>query len=128
MRIDLATSRQLFRFSGIGAINTLIHLAVTVGLVETFQTNPVVANMLAFLTANTFSYWANSRWSFRAKMNRQRFIRFLIVSISGLLLTVALSGFAQAMHWHYLAGVALLFCALPILTFVFHKYWTFSSI
>jgi putative flippase GtrA len=127
MRIDLVAARQFLKFSGVGAANTLIHLAVTVSLVELWQTNPVIANTLAFLTANAFSYWANSRWSFRAEMSRQRFIRFFIVSIVGLLLTITLSGFAQEMHWHYLVGVALMFCALPVLTFVFHKYLTFPS-
>jgi putative flippase GtrA len=127
MRIDLITARQFVKFSGVGAVNTLIHLAVTVSLVELLQTNPVIANTLAFLAANAFSYWANSRWSFQANMERQRFIRFFIISIAGLLLTIALSAFAQAMHWHYLAGIALLFCILPVLTFVFHKHWTFSS-
>lgn len=127
MRIDHAAIRQFSKFSGVGIINTLIHLTVTVSLVELLQTNPVIANTFAFLTANAFSYWANSRWSFRANMSRPRFIRFFIVSIAGLLLTITLSSFAQAMHWHYLAGVALLFFALPVLTFVFHRYWTFSS-
>lgn len=127
MQIDHAAIRQFLKFSGVGIINTLIHLTVTVSLVELLQTNPVIANTFAFLTANAFSYWANSRWSFRAKMSRQRFIRFFVVSIAGLLMTITLSSFAQAMHWHYLAGVALLFCAMPMITFVFHKYWTFSS-
>jgi putative flippase GtrA len=119
--------RQFIKFSGVGTVNTLIHLVVTVGLVELLQANPVIANVAAFVTANGFSFWANSRWSFQATMNRQRFFKFFAVSTAGLLLTIIVSGFAQAMHWHYLAGVALLFCVLPVLTFVFHKYWTFSS-
>lgn len=121
------TFLQFSKFSGVGVVNTLIHLLITVSLVEQIQADPVIANTSAFLAANTFSYWANSRWSFRSEMTRKRFGKFFVVSVAGLSLTIALSSLAKALHWHYLAGVALLFCAMPILTFVSHKFWTYSE-
>lgn len=126
--IERQNLQQFVKFSMIGAINTLIHIIITISIVELLHFHPIVANSLAFLSANMFSYWANSRWSFRTKLSGMRFVRFVTISIVGLLITVGGSGLAEIMNWHYLVGVAIVVCALPILTFVLHKYWTFSSI
>ena len=118
--------RQFLSFSGIGVLNTAIHLAVAIGLVELLAVHPVAANTLAFLVANSFSYVANSLWSFRAELGWARFFRFFAVSVAGLLLTIGLSSLAVYMRWHYLVGVALVVCLLPVLSFASHKFWTFT--
>jgi len=127
LRKDGQFARQFAVFSGIGIINTLIHLAVVVVLVEAFSTHPVLANTLAFLTANVFSYWANCRWIFRAAPTSRRYPRFFIVSVSGLILTVVITSIAAALDWHYLMGTIMVIGTLPILTFVAHRTWTWSD-
>jgi putative flippase GtrA len=117
---------QFLKFSGIGVINTLIHLILVMLLVELFSVHPVIANTIAFLIANAFSYWANSRWSFQVALSQQHFIRFFLVSCIGLLLTITLTSLAHSANWHYLIGVALVFCGLPLLTFLSHRYWTYA--
>lgn len=119
--------RQLAGFSGAGIINTFIHLGVVVALVEGASVHPVIANTLAFLTANVFSFWANARFGFGAVPSRRRYLRFLAVSIAGLMLTVILTSTAAALGWHYLLGTVMVFAALPILTFIAHREWTWSD-
>lgn len=117
---------KLAGFSGIGVINTLIHAAVVVSLVEGLDSHPVVANTAAFVVANTFSYWANSRWNFKTNVSLAQYGRFLLVSLLGLVTTIAVSGMAASAGWHYLTGLALVFVALPTLTFILHWRWTFN--
>lgn len=119
--------RQFASFSGIGLLNTLIHLSVVVALVDGVAVHPVPANALAFVVANTFSFFANTRWSFRNTPSVARYTRFLLVSVAGLALTVLLSGLAAAAGWHYLVGVGLICVALPLLSFFTHRSWTFSD-
>jgi putative flippase GtrA len=118
---------RFLRFSGIGLLNTAVHVVVVVVLVELGGFGSVSANVAAFVVANTFSFWANSRWTFRASLSARRYGRFLMVSLLGLAVTAAVSGFASWMNWHYLVGTLLVFCTLPVLTFTAHQTWTWSD-
>lgn len=117
---------RLARFSGIGVINTLLHTAIVVLSVEGLGAHPTLANTLAFVAANTFSYWANRRWNFKTAPSLRQYGRFFLVSLAGLAITVLVSGFAAWAGWHYLAGLGLVFVALPALTFALHWQWTFK--
>lgn len=114
-------------FSVIGAVNTLIHFLIVVGCVEFFSVHPVISNILAFIVANTFSFWANSRWNFKTSMSYGRYGKFLMVSILGLVVTVLMSSLAEWLKLHYLFGVLFIFIAMPLLTFTMHYRWTWSE-
>ena len=120
------SGRQLTGFSMIGIVNTVIHLAIVTGLVELLRVYPVLANGLAFLCANLFSFWANSRWSFRLSMTRQRYARFLVVSLFGLMVSLLAVAISEALQWHYLMGVFIAFILLPLITFFAHRNWTWK--
>ena len=116
---------KIAKFSGIGVLNTLIHTALVVVSVERFGLHPSIANALAFVVANIFSYWANRRWNFKTEASLGQYGRFLIVSLAGLGITVLVSGLAEWAGWHYLVGLGLVFVALPAFTFLLHWRWTF---
>ncbi|QTN28834.1 GtrA family protein [Rhodoferax sp. AJA081-3] len=124
-------SKTLFRriagFSTIGVLNTFIHLGVVTALVELLSVHPVLANCLAFVVANVFSFYANSRWNYGTPMDGSRYKRFLLVSLMGLAITAGLSAMAETLGWHYLMGTAMVFVALPALTFAAHHYWTWAE-
>ena len=117
---------KIVRFSGIGVINTLIHTAIVVLSIEGFGLHPAFANAIAFVVANTFSYWANRHWNFKGEMSLLQYGRFLAVSLAGLAVTVLVSSLAAWAGWHYLVGLGLVFVALPALTFKLHWQWTFK--
>lgn len=119
-------SSKLAKFSGIGVINTLIHTAVVVLCIERLGVHPSLANAVAFVVANSFSYWANRRWNFKTEASLGQYGRFLLVSLAGLTITVLVSGLAAWAGWHYLVGLGLVFVALPALTFLLHWRWTFK--
>lgn len=125
--IDRETGRQLTGFSLIGVFNTIIHLVIVTGLVEIFFAHPMPANAIAFICANLFSFWANSRWSFQATLTRQRYLRFFTVSLTGLTVSILAIAVSEALKWHYLIGVAISFCIMPLLTFIAHRSWTYRK-
>ncbi|MCC8997043.1 MAG: GtrA family protein [Nitrosomonas sp.] len=124
---DREVGRQFIGFSLIGVINTVIHLVLVTGLVEILLIHPMLANALAFIGANLFSFWANSRWSFQTALTRQRYTRFFLVSLIGLFVSVSAIAISEALRWHYLVGVAISFCIMPFLTFITHKSWTYRK-
>lgn len=122
----LARHRAALVFGAIGVANTLLHSGAVVLLVESALAGPVPANVAGFALANTFSYFANCRLTFRQPPGWSSYRRFLAVSMLSLALTVALSALAQALDWHYLAGLALVLLCGPALTFLLHRAFTFG--
>lgn len=121
----LARHRALLVFAVIGMINTALHSGAVIVLVETALAGPVAANVAGFALANTVSFFANCRFTFRQRPSWERYRKFLAVSMLSLALTVALSALAEAMHWHYLVGLLLVLLCGPVLTFTLHKAVTF---
>lgn len=126
--LNRETGRQFTGFSLIGVANTLIHLIIVTGLVELFSVHPLPANGIAFISANIFSFWANSRWSFRAAITSQRYVRFLTVSLIGLAISLIAIAISETLQWHYLVGVLLSFIFLPLITFLTHRNWTWKTL
>lgn len=95
---------QLFaRYFSVGIVNTLIHWIVFGTLVYLFSTEQAAANLIAFIIAVTFSFFANAKFTFKKKATRKRYIAFTI--FMGVI--------------SYLTGyVADKFNAMPIITMV----------
>ncbi len=113
------------RFAIIGVLNTFVHLAVVVSLVEWLHVFPVWANGAAFICANIFSFWANSRWSFKRAMSRALYARFLAVSLLSLLATLGVTALGEWLGVYYLVSVFITFLTLPVVTYLAHRYWTY---
>lgn len=126
-KLLFARYRAVLVFGIIGVCNTLLHSLTVVGLVENGIATPVPANIAGFLMANTFSFFANSWLAFQLRPTLARYGKFALVSMTSLALTVALSALAEAMHWHYLAGLGMVMLCGPVLTYLLHKAFTFRQ-
>lgn len=116
---------SLWRFANVGALATLLHVAVASLLAGWLGAHPTLANGLAFVLANAMSYVLNSRWSFRSRMSWGTWRRYMVVSLAALGLTVSLAWAAEQAGWHYLAGIALVVTAVPLLSFGAHRHFTY---
>jgi putative flippase GtrA len=75
------------------------------------------ANVVAFLVANGFSYFANSRWSFGAELRVSRYARFLPTSVVGLICAYSIMSFVLANNWPYILAVLIQVCITPFINF-----------
>ncbi len=121
------TKKEFYVFATIGIFNTLMHLLVVISLVEKLSLNPTLSNTIAFLVANTISFFLNSSYTFKTKPSLYTYKRFILASLFALFATISLSAFAELMKWHYLIGVSLVIFISPVLTFALQKYWTFKK-
>lgn len=117
--------RQVLVFIFVGGIATALHSGTVVLLVEPGLAAPVPSHIVGFFLANTFSYFANSKLTFKHAPSWKRYRKFLAVSLVSLSLTIGLSALAEAMGWHYLVGLAMVLASGPVLSFVLHKTVTF---
>ena len=122
---ELVTQAQRFAISGLLA--TGVHVLVATGIILFLLPMPSLANGVAFVVATIFSFTVNTTWSFSSRPSRRLLVRFVLVAIVGLAITVAVSGTAQYFGLHYLYGIALVVCTVPPITFLLHKFWTYRS-
>jgi putative flippase GtrA len=115
------------RFALVGATATLVHMLMVAALIELVSLPPLLANLIAFLTAFGVSFAGHYFWTFRAPGNPVRAMRRLFI-ISGTAFaanTVLLAGLLKA-GWLSPTGSALLAAALvPAITFLASRLWGF---
>ncbi|KWR89527.1 GtrA family protein [Cupriavidus sp. IDO] len=119
------TLARLFRFGVSGIVATGIHVAVATPLIYLLHASQVSANGVAFVIANIGSYLLNTLWSFGATPGRDSYLRFLLVSLLGLLLTLGISRTTDMLGAGYWAGLACILSVVPPVTFVLHRSWTY---
>jgi putative flippase GtrA len=118
---------SLLRFGITGLAATAIHVLVATALIELGGRSQVTANVVAFCTANVFSYLVNTLWSFAHRLGHRSLLRFWLVSLVALGLTTLVSALAQALHLHYLLGILMVVTVVPALTFLGHRFWTYRA-
>lgn len=117
--------RHFVIFCLIGAINTGVHFAVAIFSIEALGTNQVTANSIAFLIANIGSYVANSLLNFKAPLSLSRYGRFLLSSLSVIILVLFISAIADRYQIHYLYTLVTLTMLSPVISFLMVRYFTF---
>lgn len=106
------------RFALIGVVNTGLHFVLLVLLVEKIGLWPPLANAAAFFGTNLFSYFANSHFSFRVDVSSNRYLRFLVTSLIGVVIAYGLSRAVEEFGGHYLLGFVLLIVLMPPINYL----------
>lgn len=115
-----------WRFALTGGLATLTHVALVVTMIELGGVLPGVANGVAFLAANSLSYAINTRWSFSASYSFSTWRRFFLVSLLAGGASAAIAAVVDSLGGHYLIGLALVVCLVPILSFFAHHWFTYA--
>jgi dolichyl-phosphate beta-glucosyltransferase len=121
--------RQFFKYCIVGVLGTFVDLGALYVLVEYFEMAVMPAVVLSFLLAVVNNYVLNKIWTFgsRSKNYRKQFIKFLIVSVVGLGLTVGfMYVFVEVFVIWYMIAKALTSLIVLVWNFLGNKYWTFK--
>ena len=114
----------LFRFGGVGVVATLVHLSVAWSVLALYpQLSPLVANLIAFMTAFPVSYAGHKHLTFGAKGGAGRFFMLAVGGFclnNGVLLllinTLDLVGFV---------AIILSTFTVPVLVYAGSRLWVF---
>lgn len=121
--------RQFFKYCLVGVSGTLIDLAALYALVEYAKFPVIPATVISFLLAVTNNFIWNKVWTFKSKSKniRKLYIKFFIVSVFGLGLTVSsmyllvnLAGIWYMFAKAITSGIVLIW------NFLANKFWTFK--
>lgn len=120
-------SAEFLIFAFIGILNTALHTMVVAMLVEFTICNQVMANALAFCSANILSFFLNCKFTFKVSPIFVKYLKFLSASMVSFALTIMLASVAEFFKLHYLLGLAIVIAITPIMTFALQKRWTFEQ-
>lgn len=129
MGADTITVNRLLKFILVGLSGLLVNSGVLYIGHEIGQLPLVVASALAVETAIVNNFLWNNLWTYSQRhFATRRFLKFNLVSLSGLVLTVAmLHAFVQWLGLHYLLANALAVGVTTGWNFVANSLWTWGS-
>jgi len=120
---------QLFKYAIVGVSGTAIDFIVLYLLVEYVHLNLFVSATISFILAASNNFILNKLWTFasRSKNYKKLYIKYLIVAVVGLLITVSLMYILTNLLglWYMLSKVLATLVVL-IWNFLGNKFWTFK--
>lgn len=112
------------RFLSIGVINTAIHWLSFFALTY-FGYSQAQSNLIAFIIAVTFSFFANGKFTFNSKVSLGRYITFTTF-MGGL--AYSLGSLAELWGLHELVTLVLFSGTSLVVGFLFSKYVVFKEV
>lgn len=117
--------KRTIRFGATGVFVTALHVVIATLCIHLILPDPSIANGIAFSVATVVSYLMHTKWSFSSEMEGKNLMRFIVVSIIGLMLSLIIPFITKSMGFDYIVGTVAVVIALPITNFVLHNFWTY---
>ena len=119
--------RKVARFGIVGVVSSLFYVATMAALVEGLRTSATVGAIGAFCIGTAVSYIGNTVWSFEAQWNASSARKFVVVTLAGLVLNVALAYALETVGLHYLLISFVILVIVPAFNFIGHNFWTYRN-
>ena len=119
--------RKAVRFGVVGVVSSLFYVATMALLVEGLRTSATVGAIGAFCVGTAVSYVGNTMWSFEAQWDASSARKFLVVTLAGLGLNVAIAYALDLIGLHYLLIALIILVTVPAFNFVGHNLWTYRN-
>jgi putative flippase GtrA len=121
----LSETATVARFGGVGAIATLVHVAMAGVVLWLWPTlSPFLANVIAFLVAFQISLWGHRRFTFR---KAGRGDRFFALALAGFALNNGVLGaLLAATPLDDFPAIVIATFAVPLLMYVAARFWAFA--
>lgn len=123
--------KQFIKFGIVGAIGTLINIAILYSLTEYIDIYYIISEIIAFFVAGLNNYIWNKLWTFKEKIKDQvvsKYVQFIVISLISLFVNIStLYVLVEYFKfWYVLAEVVAIVIAF-LLNFIGNKVWTFRS-
>lgn len=120
-----AEARRATRFAVTGMISTGAHTAIALSFLALVAQKPTIANGVAFVGATLLSYVINTLWSFSAPLGGIRLLKYVLVSLTGLMVAMTTAWVADSVGLSHIAGILVVMATVAPLTYLMHSRWTY---
>jgi dolichyl-phosphate beta-glucosyltransferase len=125
-----ATYAVFFKYAFVGCLGTSIDLAFLYVFKDRLHIPLLISTALSFLLAVINNFTLNKFWTFQNKSSniRKQFIKFLIVSTIGLILTeLSMAFLVYVLKIWYMSSKLITSGLVLTWNFLANKYWTFKD-
>ena len=119
-----------FKYSIVGCLGTAVDLASLYVFVDLLHIYLLISTAMSFMLAVINNFILNKYWTFQNKSSniRNQFIKFLIVSTIGLVLTEGfMAFFVYGLKIWYISSKLITSVLVLMWNFLANKYWTFKD-
>ena len=118
---------RFIRYAGVGAIGTVVHYGILIGLVQGLGANAVAASTAGFVIGAFVNYGLNREFTFASeRAHRVALPRFLAVAGAGLLLNgLVMTVSLEVLPPHYLVAQVVATAVVLVTGFLANRRWTF---
>jgi len=127
----MQTLKQVAKFGTVGLFATATHAGVYAICAGPFGIDPLLANLVAFVTAFAVSFAGHLQWTFKqvryaSSAKASKLVKFLVIALLGLVLNSIFTWIiVDRWRLHYLWAVTPMLSITPLVTFVMAKRWAF---
>lgn len=120
---------QFASFASAGALGTVAHYLVLLGLVSIFSSRPVAASILGSLAGAIVNYLLSHHWIFRSERKHSETLsKFVAVGGLGLALNAAIMYLLVTIaDMHYLLAQVAATGIVLFWNFLGNRFWTFAD-
>jgi putative flippase GtrA len=121
---------QSFKFVIVGGIAASVHFLVVILLVELFNLNPLVANIIAFLVAFCVSFSGQRLFTFVSsnKSIKESLLPYFLISLTSFVCNEMLLSFAiYVLNLPYQIALFSVLIIVAVGTFFSSKRWAFAK-
>jgi len=121
---------QSFKFVIVGGIAASVHFLVVILLVELFNLNPLVANIIAFLVAFCVSFSGQRLFTFSSsnKSIKESLLPYFLISLTSFVCNEMLLSFAiYVLNLPYQIALFSVLIIVAVGTFFSSKRWAFAK-
>jgi len=116
---------NVIKYGVVGAISTLIHISVASLYIYFISSSIVESNVVGFLIAYVFSYFAQSVLVFESGVSIKKALKYFSVQAVALMLAIFISNYV--VFYNKYIQIITVAMILPLITFFIHKFWTFKA-
>ncbi|MDR2981776.1 MAG: GtrA family protein [Puniceicoccales bacterium] len=118
---------SFLKFVVIGVCNTALDAVLFWSMIQIIEISNPIARAVSFVLANLFSYYANSRWSFKSPISRSRYARFFTISLVGAGIAYVIMALGDSAGWHPMLSFLLSVAILPPVSFTMMRIFVFPK-
>lgn len=122
-------TKQFIKFCLVGLTNLVVQLCFYFILTRFFHLYYIIAAVLAFIVAVTWSFYINKKWTFKQTDNdhKDQYVKFFIAnSLIAVISISLLSLFVEKFGIHDLLSQFLASVICAIINFTINRFWTFK--
>jgi putative flippase GtrA len=119
-------NKRSLRFLFSGLLVTFFYIFIAFFIIKFVNLNVSLANGIAFVLANFFSYLIHTTWTFSERIKKSNLIRFYTVSIIAFLMSLLIPYSLRCFGISDFLITLITSLSIPFLTYFLHSTWTYA--